>query len=170
MAYQDITFTAFEQPDVNKWNQLGENDRKLKTGEAIDDNAIVERHLNGRYASFAFTGYGKDARVGDGILSFRVPAFMNGMNLVSAEVTCVTAGTGSSMLVQVHNMTDGVDMLSTRLMVDAGEYSSATASTPYVINTSNDEVSTNDLIRIDVDQVHTTPAKTCHIILKFELP
>lgn len=39
-------------------------------------------------------------------------------------------------------------MLSTSLTVDASEYTSATATTPAVINTSFDDVVTDDLIEV----------------------
>ena len=41
-------------------------------------------------------------------------------------------------------------MLSTLITIDANEYSSADAATPAVIDTSYDDISLGDKIRIDV--------------------
>jgi hypothetical protein len=44
-----------------------------------------------------------------------------------------------------------------KLTLDSTETSSSTAATAVSINTSNDDLSTNDVLRIDVDAVSTTP-------------
>jgi hypothetical protein len=46
-------------------------------------------------------------------------------------------------------------MLSTRITIDASEWDSKDAATAAVINTSNDDVSEGDLIRIDIDVTGT---------------
>ena len=61
-------------------------------------------------------------------------------------------------------------MLSTKLTIDSAETGSDTAATPAVIDTSNDDVSENDLLRVDVDAVQTTAAKGLWITLGFQLP
>lgn len=116
------------------------------------------------------TGYSNAPTVGDGAVFFVVPPQLNGMNLVSVQMGCITAGTTSTMLVQLHNKTDAQDMLSTRVQLDSGETSSDTAATAAVINGSYDDVATGDVIRVDVDQIHTTPAQGIWLNLGFELP
>jgi hypothetical protein len=46
-------------------------------------------------------------------------------------------------------------MLSTKVTIDAGEYRSATAVTPAVIDTANDDIQTGDVIRLDCDVAGT---------------
>jgi len=58
---------------------------------------------------------------------------------------------GGVHTIQIHNITKGVDMLSTPLTIDAGDLSSRTSGSPYVINPANCEVDDGDQIRIDVD-------------------
>ena len=62
------------------------------------------------------------------------------------------------------------DMLSTKLTIDSGETSSATAATAAVVNTSNDDVATGDLIYVDVDAVSTTAPQGLTVVLVFEEP
>ena len=92
--------------------------------------------------------------VGDGITHFVIPSTMDGKNLSSAQAHVYTAGTGSTTTVQLHNLTDGQDMLSTAITIDASEKDSSTAAIPSVTG-SYTGVSTADVIRIDVDVVAT---------------
>ena len=91
---------------------------------------------------------------GNGITHFVVPSTLNGKNLYSAQAHVYTVGTGSLTTVQLHNLTDGQDMLSTAITIDASEKDSSTAATPSVTGPNNG-VSTADVIRIDVDVVAT---------------
>ena len=92
--------------------------------------------------------------VGNGITHVTIPSTLNGKNLKSAQAHVYTAGTGSLNTIQLHNLTDGQDMLSTPITIDSGETDSSTAATPSV-GSSYVGVSTADVIRIDVDVVAT---------------
>ena len=107
---------------------------------------------------------------GDGKFEFPIPASLNGMNLVSVFASVTTAGTTGVETVQIRNKTQAVDMLSTEITIDTGETSSATAAAPPVINEDNDGVVTNDIIAIDIDTVHTTPAAGLQVVMNFRLP
>lgn len=107
---------------------------------------------------------------GDGWSKIVLPSYYNGMNLVDVMATVNTAGTTGTALIQVHNVTQAADMLTTRINIDSGGTSSKAASTQAVIDTSNDDVATGDVIRIDVDAVHTTPALGLVVYLFFQLP
>ena len=87
--------------------------------------------------------------VGNGITHVTIPSTLNGKNLKSAQAHVYTAGTGSLNTIQLHNLTDGQDMLSTPITIDSGETDSSTAATPSV-GSSYVGVSTADVIRIDV--------------------
>ena len=105
--------------------------------------------------------------VGDGQAYVTIPSSIGGMNLVSAHAKVITPGTTSTMLIQVRNVTQAADMLSTRMMIDTAEYGSDTGATPAVVDTANDDVAAYDTLAIDIDQVHTTPAKGLFVILTF---
>ncbi len=115
-----------------------------------------------------------DVTTGDGAAYFPVPAAMNGMDLVSVAGYHVTAGTGAgsdTTDIQIHNVTDAADMLSTKLTIDEDETSSATAATAAVIDTSNDDVATGDMLRVDVDAlVSGTAPQGLFVVLEFRLP
>lgn len=121
-----------------------------------------------------------DTATGDGKYYFTIPQTLNGMNLVAVQAQVITAGTTGTTDIQIArcaaassgNACSGTvtDVLSTKLTIDSGENSSATAATAAVINTSNDDVSTNQIYRIDVDAVSTTAAQGLLVRLEFQLP
>jgi len=92
------------------------------------------------------------------------------MNLVSVHAEVITAGTTNTTDIQIANDTQSADMLSTKITIDSGETGSDTAAAAAVIDTSEDDVATNDLIRVDVDAISTTAAKGLVVTLEFRLP
>jgi hypothetical protein len=106
---------------------------------------------------------------GDGKVIICIPAAFNGMNLTAAHAFVTTVSSSGTPTVQIRNVTDAVDMLSTRITIDASEFTSYSAATAPVIDTSKDDVATGDLIAVDVD-VAGTGAKGLGVILTFQLP
>lgn len=123
---------------------------------------------------------GTAATTGDGKAYFRIPASLNGMNLVSIKANVYTAGTTGTINVDIARCvaaTTGnvcsstvADVLSTNLTIDSGENSSDDAAAAAVINTSNDDVATGQLYRVDIDAIHTTPSQGLILELSFQLP
>jgi hypothetical protein len=111
-----------------------------------------------------------DVETGDGKLYFPIPTKLNGYNLTAVHAKAITAGTTGTTDIQIHNVTQAADMLSTKLTIDSGEIGSDTAATPAVIDTNNDDVATNDTIRIDIDAVSTTPPSGLLLRLGFTKP
>jgi len=111
-----------------------------------------------------------DVDTGDFKKYFFIDAGLAGSDLIDVIATVVTAGTTGTTDIQIANDTQSMDMLTTKLTIDSGEKTSITAATPVVIDTANDDVALNDIIRIDVDATSTTKAKGLLIILIFRLP
>lgn len=115
-------------------------------------------------------GAATDCSTGDGKAFLEVPEELNGMNITAVGAYCFTAGTTGTMDIQIRNVTDSQDVLSTKITIDSTERSSRTAATPAVINTSYDDLATGDIIAFDFDAVHTTAAKGAIVWLRCELP
>lgn len=116
---------------------------------------------------FLDTGTGSDVTTGDGKRILVIPQEINGWVLTGAHAYVTTVSSSGLPTVQIHNITDAVDILSTRITIDANEFTSYTATTAPVINTSNDDVATGDRLRVDVD-VAGTGTKGLGVILVFE--
>lgn len=91
---------------------------------------------------------------GDGQGRFVIPSDFNGWNITNVAAVC-DGGTGVPAF-QLRNVTDSVDVLSTKVTIDSGEVSSYTAATPPVIDTTKDDVATGDRFAWDVDVAGTS--------------
>lgn len=108
--------------------------------------------------------------VGDGVAYFVVPPELNGMNLTAVAAALVgTVSSSGTPTFQIANVTDAVDMLSTKITIDATERTSYTAAVPAVIDATKDDVATGDILRVDVD-VAGTGSKGLVVILTFSAP
>ncbi len=103
---------------------------------------------------------------GDGQFIFAISSDLDGTNLVSAEAYVTTVSSSGTPTVQIRNVTDTADMLSTKVTIDASEFTSYTAAAPHVVDTTHDDVATGDRIAVDVD-VAGTGAKGLGVILVF---
>lgn len=158
-----ITGDAFLDEDDMTSNSA----TKLASQQSI--KAYVDAQLATGYRLIEVTKHTIAVDLGNGAGQFMVDANLNGLNLSGVLAKVATAGTGGGpMLIQIYNVTQAADMLTTRINIDASETSSADASTQAVIDTANDDVATGDILRIDIDQVFTTTlARGLQLILTF---
>lgn len=140
--------------------QLGEILRRLRRLEASPGVGTYEIKV------FADGGSGSDVVTGDGAFIFEFPDDLDRMELNHARAFVTTVSSSGLVTVQLRNITQAVDMLSTKITIDAGETSSGTAATPPVINVANAIPDARDLIAIDVDTAGTG-AKGLGVILRF---
>lgn len=106
--------------------------------------------------------------ISDGVEGFVIPYQLNGYNLIDALGSVSTSGATNTMDIQIRRKRSGTDndMLSTKITIADAEYYARDG----VIDTNYDDVATGDLLFIDVDAIHATPAKGLSVALTFELP
>jgi hypothetical protein len=104
---------------------------------------------------------------GDGQIYFTVPSTLNEYVITGVAACVYTASSSGTPTIQIHNLTDTVDVLSTPITIDATELTSYTAAAAAVINTSNDDLTTGDRLRIDCD-VAGTGTKGLVVIIEVE--
>ena len=136
------------------------------TGRAVSPDALAGSYAGTKSVSIQVTDGTTDVTTGDGKAYLTIPEALNGMNLVRAQATVVTAGTTNATTVMIHNKTDAQDMLSGAISIA----SAGTVGTVGTVNATYDDVATNDVLRIDVDSVSTTAPKGLMVILEFRLP
>tara|TARA_R110000851_G_scaffold65195_3_gene148019 strand:- start:2313 stop:2756 length:444 start_codon:yes stop_codon:yes gene_type:complete len=129
--------------------------RTITTGDVV----ILPKSI-----SLAAFGPTTDIATGDGAAYMVIPDILNGFNLTRAQAVVITAGTTNATTVQVHNLTQAADMLTGLISIA----SAATAGTPGTIDLASDNVTTDDILRIDVDTVSTTAPKGLIVILTFD--
>lgn len=137
---------------------------------AVTPDSLAGSNYGIRVVSIQVTDpNGNALTVGDGKAYFRVPSVMNGWNLVAVAAHVTTVSSSGLPTVQIYNVTDTVDMLSTPITIDANEKDSKDATTAAVINSATDDVATGDELRIDVD-VAGTGTKGLIVEMQFQLP
>jgi len=149
---------------------IADTDTGTSTSAFVTPDSLAGSVHGVRTVQVTCFDYTTDTATGDGKGYFHIPASMNGMNLTAVHAEVITAGTTGTTDIQVANVTQAADMLTTKITIDSTETGSDTAVTPAVIDTANDDVATNDLIRIDVDAVSTTAAKGLIVTCEFQLP
>lgn len=144
----------------------GDGDKVTVTGGGVDSGTVtIEPVVEEQVVVFA---PGVNNATGDGKYYIHVSKAMDGKDLTHVHAEVIVAGTTGVLTVQVHNLTDAADMLSTELTVDTGETGSDTAAAPHVVDTAADAVAEDDVLRIDIDTVHTTPATGLILTLQFK--
>lgn len=141
---------------VDDLTELAVRPAQSDTLLVLDNGAakyVEKRNLQVRYVSLPVGSTGTDLATGDRQAWIKIPADIAGLDLVSVEADVVTAPTGAALSIQVRNVTQAANILSTALTIDATETSSDTAATPPVIDTSEDDMTDGDIIAIDIDQV-----------------
>ncbi len=144
----------------------GDSDQVTVTGGGVDSGTVTLETVHEEQIVVFAPGVNNAA--GDGKYYLHASKAMDGKDLTHVHAEVVAAGTTGVLTIQVNNVTQAQDMLSTEVTVDTGETGSDTAATPHVVDTGADDVAENDVLRIDVDTVHTTPATGLIVTLQFK--
>lgn len=155
---------------ISELATTAETNTGTDTGRTITPDGLAGSYAGTKVVTFATVNPTEDMATGDGKAYVHIPAALNGMDIVSAHAEVVTAGTTGTASIQVHNLNLAADVFSTLLTIDTAETGSDTATTPVVINTANDALATNDVLRMDIDAIHTTPAQGLIVTLECRLP
>lgn len=125
-----------------------------------DSTAIAFRATTGTEPEYNIkvTPDDENLATGDGQMIFVIPSSLNGLTIKAAHASLSSVSSSGVVTVQIRNVTNSVDVLSTAITIDQSEFTSYTAATPPVINTANDDVVTGDRIAVDVDGAGTSAA------------
>lgn len=119
------------------------------TGKLIQDGGKTIAQLAQQAIIIACSDETTDLATGTAVVTFRMP-FAATLNSVKIDTT--DAPTGSVLTVDLNEA--GTSVLSTKLTIDAGEDTSATAATPAVI--SDSALANNAKMTVDIDGVGST--------------
>jgi len=148
---------------------IAETNTGTDATRAVTPDGLAGSTLGKRVVQVKILDEATALTTGDGKLIFCVPLELNGMNLVQAEAYISTVSSSGAPTIQIRNVTDSADMLSTAITIDASEYTSYTGATRSVVDGAHDDVATGDLIAVDVDGAGTG-GKGLGVILSFQLP
>ena len=131
----------------------GTSSQFLKANGSTDDNTYLTYHTAPYAEQIALSDETTALTTGTSKVTFRAP---DAITVSTFRLSCATAPTGSVITVDVN--VGGVSMLSTKLTIDAGEKTSATAVAPVVIGTGLNQITDDSEITIDIDGVGSTVA------------
>lgn len=142
-----------------------ETNTGTSTAKYVSPDGLAGSYAGTKSVSIQVFDGATDVTTGDGKAYITIPEALNGMNLVRAQATVVTAGTTGATTIMIHNKTDAADMLSGAISIASG----GTVGTVGTINGAADDVATNDIIRLDIDSVSTTAPQGLNVVLEFRL-
>ena len=137
---------------------IAETNTGTGTARAITPDGLAGSVHGERVIQMVVVDFATALTTGDGKFYFHVPSTLNGFNIVDVHAEVITAPAGSTIIIDLYNVTGTGDILSTNLTIDAGETGSDTAAAAAVIDTGEDVLQTNDVIRVDIDQIGSSTA------------
>jgi hypothetical protein len=85
---------------------------------------------------------------------FHVPSTLNGFNIVHAHAETLADPSGATIIVDLHNATQSdAGILSGKLIIGIGEHGSDESGGSHTVDGGQDDLQTNDVIRVDIDQI-----------------
>jgi hypothetical protein len=146
-----------------------ETETGTDTARAVTPDGLAGSRYGQKTITFKVIANDASLTVGDGLGTFTIPDIVDGMNLVNAAAHVFTASSSGLPTIQLYNVTQAADMLSTKITIDVSEKDSSTATTPPVIDTANDDVVEGNEIRVDCD-IAGTGTLGLEIRCTFETP
>ncbi len=109
-------------------------------------------------------------QINDGLAYFLIDKTLGGSILVDVHAQVFTPGGSGNTEIQIHNLTQTADMLSSKAIIETGDLGSHLATTLPIVDANYKQVNAYDILRIDVDAVGTSPEPLGLILtLHFEL-
>lgn len=147
---------------------VAEVDTGTDATRAVSPDSLAGSNFGERVVGVMLVTPGTDVATGTDLAFYTIPSSMDGMNLVEVHAEVKTAGTTGVTTFDINK--NGTSMLSTKLTIDSAETGSDTAATAAVIDGTQDDVSTYDVITIDVDGVSTTAPQGAYVTMIYRLP
>jgi hypothetical protein len=145
------------------WN-TGELVTKAMMDEQVRDNmAAVYLLANTKTFVWRIIPENVPITIGDDKARIPVPLELNGFELIRIHAAVDVVSTSGLVTVQLYNITQAVDVLSTLITIDENELDSYGAATPPVIISANRLVATGNKLRCDIDVAGTGATGLCLI-------
>jgi hypothetical protein len=124
-----------------------------ESGGGVVEEDITTSHFFAKEIHIPIVGSGTAHATGDGTAGYVVPASMNGYIITNVVVASHTSGSGGTTDVQIRRRRAGadVDVLSTVVTLANTEQFAQDG----IINATNDDVATGDILYADVDAIQT---------------
>jgi len=133
--------------EINTGNDTG----RVITPKALADSALGERVIQMVVIDFA------TALTTGSKFYFHVPSTLNGFDIVHAHAETFGDPSGTNIQIMLVNVTQSnggdAEILSGKLIIGIGYFGSDESGGSYTIDLGEDDLQTNDVIRVDIDQI-----------------
>jgi len=164
---------------ANRWDTNGDGtgdpypemlfyDTALNQLKLWDGTSWVTLAYDIRNVCLVVTDSDTDVEVADGVIPFTVPPALAGMKMDDDSIASVhTKGVTGQMDIQIRRRREGADVDVLSSPITMGDAYTASNGT---VNDANATVQAGDQIYVDVDVIHTTPAKGLSVAIVFKSP
>jgi hypothetical protein len=149
---------AADAQGVAELATTAETNTGTDTGRVVTPDGLAGSVHGEKVIQMVVVEFATALTTGNGKFYFHVPSTLNGMNIVDVHAEVISAPVGSTIIIQLRNVTQSADILSTRITIDASETGSDTAAAAAAIDTGEDDLATNDVIAVDIDQIGSSTA------------
>jgi hypothetical protein len=152
------TYASITNRGIVELAIASEVDTGTSASLAVTPDSLAGSNYGEKVIEMVVIDFATALTTGDGKFYFHVPSTLNGFDIVDVHAEVITVATGSTIIIDLYNVTHSADILSTNLTIDASESGSDTAAAAAVISGSEDDLATNDVIRVDIDQIGSSTA------------
>jgi hypothetical protein len=150
---------------------IAETNTGTDAGRMVTPDGIAGSVHGTKYIYLPVADSNTAPSTGDGKAHVVIPADLAGFDIVAVLGCVTTVSSSGTPTFALRRLRSGsaVDVLSTNVTIDVSEYTSGSAATPPVINTSNDDLAAGDILLVDLDVVGTS-AKGHGLLVSVRLP
>jgi len=154
----DAEAASDTNPGIAELATTAETNTGSDTGRTVTPDGLAGSVHGEKVIQMVVVDFTTALTTGNGKFYFHVPSTLNGFDIVDVHAEVISAPAGSTIIIDLYNVTQSGDILSTNLTIDASETGSDTAAAAAVIDTGQDDLQTNDVIRVDIDQIGSSTA------------
>ena len=149
IAAASLTASGIAELATTAEIDIGDDTSRVITPKALADSALGERVIQMVCVDFA------TALTTGSKFYFHVPSTLNGFDIVHAHAETFGDPSGTTITIGLYNVTDSVEILSGLLTIGIGYFGSDESGGSFTINSGAgyDALATNDVLRVDIDQI-----------------
>jgi len=159
-VWQGTVVAAAYLPDASSSAQgvaelatTAEIDTGDDTSRVITPKALADSNLGERVIQMVCVDFATALTTGSKFY-FHVPSTLAGFDIVDVHAETLADPSGSTIIIDLHNATQSdAGILSGKLTIGIGEHGSDESGGSVTIDTGQDDLQTNDVIRVDIDQI-----------------